>query len=233
MIERKIMRDNFFNYTISEFLRKELDDVAIKDIVFDKTPNNERITIFTSTPGLVIGKQGATIKKLTELVEKRYGFKNTQIKIAEVNDPYLSAKIVAKLIANNLAKFGSKRFKLIAFKSMVSVMDAGAMGVEIRISGKVPSSRAKSWLFSKGYLKKTGYVSDFLVDKAIESVTLKTGVLGIKVQIMLPNTKLPDKIEYIEEESEDKTVEEKAIKEKEDSVKAESKAVIEIEEDEE
>ncbi len=233
MIERKIMRDNFFNYTISEFLRKELDDVAIKDIVFDKTPNNERITILTSTPGLVIGKQGATIKKLTELVEKKYGFKNTQIKIAEVNEPYLSAKIVAKLIANNLAKFGSKRFKLIAFKSMVSVMDAGAMGVEIRISGKVPSSRAKSWLFSKGYLKKTGYVSDFLVDKAVESVTLKTGVLGIKVQIMLPNTNLPDKIEYVDEESEDKTVEEKAIEEKEESIKAEPEAVIEIEEGEE
>ena len=69
------------------------------------------------------------------------------------------------------------------------------------MSGKIPSSRAKSWRFAKGYLKKTGYVSDFLVDKAKESVTLKTGVVGIQVQIMLPDTKLPDNIDFIDPEA--------------------------------
>ena len=78
-------------------------------------------------------------------------------------------------------------------------MYAGAMGIEIRITGKIPSSRAKSWLFNKGYLKKTGYVSDFLVDHAKDHVTLKTGVVGIKVSIMKPNTPLPDKIQYSED----------------------------------
>ncbi len=225
MIERKIIQQKSFNYAMSEYLRKELNDVAIKSIEFEKTPSGERIIINTSTPGLVIGRQGSTIKKLTESLKEKFNLENPQIKIGEVKEPYLSASIVAKMIANDLARFGLKKFKLTTFKSIMGVMGAGAMGVEIRVTGKIPSSRAKSWLFNKGYLKKTGYVSDFLVDKAIESVTLKTGVVGIKVQIMLPDTPLPDKITYIEVPKEIKDVEEKVISEKEESIESESEAV--------
>lgn len=223
------MKDKFFNYSISEYLRKELNDVAVKEITMEKTPSGERITIHTPTPGLVIGRQGSTIKKLTSNVKKKYGFDNPQIKIAEVKNPYLSAKVVAKMIANDLARFGSKKFKLTAFKSLMNIMNSGAMGVELKITGKIPSSRSKSWLFNKGYLKKTGYVSDFLVDKAIESVTLKTGVVGIKVQIMLPNTPLPDKIEYVEVPKTSSDVEEAAVEEKKESVESESEAVKVVE----
>lgn len=229
MIERKIMKNKFFNYSVSEYLKKELNDVAVKEIVFEKLPSGERVTIHTSTPGLVIGRQGSTIKKLTQSLKEKFNLDNPQIKIAEVKNPYLSATIVAKMIANDLARFGSKKFKLTAFKSIMNIMNSGAMGVEIRITGKIPSSRAKSWLFTKGYLKKTGYVSDFLVDKCIESVTLKSGVVGIKVQIMLPDTPLPDKINYLEIPVVSSDVEEAAIEEKEDSIEAETPAVATIE----
>jgi small subunit ribosomal protein S3 len=198
MIERKIIEDKFLEYTVSEFVRKTLDDVPIQNIFVEKNPLGERITIQTSTPGLVIGREGSNIKKLTAVLKEKFSFENPQIKIAEVKDMFLSANIVAKRIANDLAKFGSQKFKLTGFRALSSVMYSGAMGVEIKISGKLPSSRAKSWRFAKGYLKKTGFVSDFLVDNAIESVTLKTGVVGINVSIMLPNTPLPDKIEYLE-----------------------------------
>jgi ribosomal protein S3 len=131
-------------------------------------------------------------------LKDKFKFENPQIKIGEVEDMFLSAAIVAKKIANDLSNFGSQKFKLTGFRSMSNILNAGASGVEIRITGKLPSSRAKSWRFAKGYIKKTGYVSDFLVDKAIEKVTLKTGVVGIKVSIMLPDTPLPDKIDYLE-----------------------------------
>jgi len=223
------MKNKFFNYSVSEYLRKELNDVAIKEILLEKTPTGERIIIHSPTPGLIIGRQGSTIKKLTTSIKEKFGFDNPQIKIDEVKDPYLSAPVVAKMIANDLARFGSKKFKLTAFKSMMNIMNSGAMGVELRITGKIPSSRSKSWLFHKGYLKKTGYVSDFLVDKAIESVTLKTGVVGIKVQIMLPNTPLPDKIEYVEVPTTISDVEKAAVEEKEESVASESEAVKVVE----
>lgn len=199
MIERKIMQEKFTEFKVSTFIREELPDLAIKKVEFEKTPLGERVTIYTSTPGLVIGREGSNIKKLTESLKKKFKFENPQIKIGEVTERYLSASIVAKNMANDLVNFGSQKFKLTGFKAMTNIMNAGAMGVEIRISGKIPSSRAKSWRFSKGYIKKTGYVSDYFVDHAIDSATLKTGVVGIKVSIMLPGTVLPDKIVYVED----------------------------------
>lgn len=219
MIEKKLMQDKLTQYKIAEFIQQQSPEVAIKSIKVEKNPVGERITINTSTPGLVIGRQGSNIKKLTEELKVKFNFENPQIKIGEVKEAYLSAPIVAKMIANDLTKFGSQKFKLSGFKSLTRIMDSGAMGCEIKISGKLPSSRAKSWRFHKGYLKKTGYVSDFLVDKGQESVTLKIGVVGIKVQIMLPGTPLPDKIVYVSEETVAPTVEE----EKAEVVEAEAK----------
>ncbi len=196
MIERKIVDTKFKEFSIDKFVRKKLKDVTVKNVTYEKNPLGERITIYTSTPGLVIGREGSNIKKLTQDLKQNFNFENPQVKIGEIREPFLSAAIVAKKIANDLSNFGSQKFKLTGFKSMAGIMSAGAMGCEIRLSGKLPSARAKSWRFSKGYLKKTGYVSDFVIDKAIETVTLKTGVVGIKVQIMLPDSPLPDRIVY-------------------------------------
>lgn len=198
MIERKIIEDKFLEYKVKDFIKSHLVDVPIKDITLEKNPIGERIMVFTSAPGLVIGREGSNIKKLTQTLRDEFKFENPQIKIGEVESIFLSASIVAKRIANDLSNFGQQKFKLTAFRNLQNVMNSGAMGVEIKISGKLPSARCKTWLFTKGYLKKTGFVSDFLVDSAIEKVTLKTGVVGIQVSIMLPNTPLPDKIEYLE-----------------------------------
>lgn len=208
MIERKIVGEKFKSFEIAEFIKKDLGDVPIKEINVVKTSVGERITIFTSTPGLVIGREGSNIKRLTNVVKERFNLENPVIKIGEVKNPYLSAAIVAKIIANDLARFGSQKFKLSGFKAITAIMESGAMGVEIRITGKLPSARSKSWRFNKGYIKKTGYVSDFVIDKAEEKVTLKTGVVGIKVQIMLPDTPLPDKIVYVSMEKPQKSPEE-------------------------
>ena len=225
MIERKIMGDKFLEFNVSSFIRQELRDVAIKDISLERNPLGERVTIQTSTPGLIIGREGSNIKKLTQVLKERFNFENPQIKIGEVKEPFLSAAIVARMIANDLSNFGSQKFKLTGFKAMTNIMNSGAMGCEIRISGKLPSARAKSWRFSKGYIKKTGYVSDFLVDNAIDKVTLKTGVVGIKVSIMLPDTPLPDKIVYHEiksvEVSEDLSIKEKSSQIETEEVKDE------------
>lgn len=221
MIERKIIQSKLIEHKITEFVKSQSKDLAVKAVSFEKNPVGERITIYTSTPGLVIGREGSNIKKLTIALKKEFNFENPQIKIGEVKEAYLSAPIVAKMIANDLARFGSQKFKLSGFKSLTRIMDCGAMGCEIKISGKLPSSRAKSWRFHKGYLKKTGYVSDFLVDKGVESVTLKTGVVGIKVQIMLPGTPLPDKIVFNTEAAAPATAEEEKVAIVEEEAKVE------------
>jgi small subunit ribosomal protein S3 len=80
---------------------------------------------------------------------------------------------------------------------MREVMNAGALGIEIVVAGKVPSSRAKSWRFYQGYLKKCGDIS-LSVRKSDKQARLKTGVVGVKVSIMPPDIKLPDDIKLVD-----------------------------------
>jgi small subunit ribosomal protein S3 len=167
-----------------------------------KTPLGEKIVIYASRPGLIVGRKGQNIKDLTKTLKKRFGLENPQIEISEVEDINLDANIVAERITDSLERFGSQKFKGIGHKTMESVMQAGALGIEILVSGKIPSSRAKSWRFYSGYLKKCGDISIVGVDKAHAQAKLKTGVVGIKVSIMPPGTILPDKVELIEEKEE-------------------------------
>ena len=73
------------------------------------------------------------------------------------------------------------------------IIDAKALGVEIRLSGKLPGARAKSWRFSQGYLKRTGE-SASVVDKSQSRAETKPGTVGVKVGILAPDAKFKDKV---------------------------------------
>ena len=78
-------------------------------------------------------------------------------------------------------------------------MNSGARGVEIIISGKIPGSRAKSWRFLQGYLKKSGDIAISGVRHAQVSALLKSGIIGVKVAIMPPDIEMPDHVEVLKE----------------------------------
>jgi small subunit ribosomal protein S3 len=167
-----------------------------------RTPLGEKIIIFASRPGLIVGRKGHNINRLTNELKSKFNLENPQIEINEVEDINLDAKIVAERIANSLEKFGTAKFKGIGHKTMKDVIDSGALGIEIIISGKIPSARAKSWRFYQGYLKRCGDIAIDDVKKAYARAQLKTGTIGVQVRIMTPDIKLPDKIEIIEEKQE-------------------------------
>ncbi|MCP3681139.1 MAG: 30S ribosomal protein S3 [bacterium] len=201
MIEREFVSQKMKEYKIQEFISENLRNVGHSHTKLQRTPLGEKIIIHASRPGLVVGRKGENISKLTRTLKKRFELENPQIEISEVEDINLNAQIVAERIASSLERFGSKRFKGAMHKAMEDVMHAGALGVEILLSGKVPSSRARSWRVYSGYLKKCGDVS-LGVHKAIVYAKLKSGVIGIKVSIMPPDIKLPDKMELLEEKVE-------------------------------
>ena len=93
--------------------------------------------------------------------------------MSEVEQVNLDANIVAERIASTLERFGAGRFKGIGHKVMEDVMNAGALGIEVLISGKVPSTRAKRWRFYTGYLKKCGDTAISGVKKSIVYAKLK------------------------------------------------------------
>jgi ribosomal protein S3 len=124
---------------------------------------------------------------------------NPQIELLEEESPMSDASIVAEGIANSLERFGTARFKGIGHKAITDIMSSGARGVEVLISGKVPSSRAKKWRFYMGYLKKSGDIAVSGVDTAYSSAKLKTGIVGVQVRIMPSSTKMPDEVIFIDQ----------------------------------
>lgn len=194
MIERKFIKETIKEFEVQEFIKKTFEKVGLSDVKLQRTPLGEKIVIYTSRPGLVVGKKGENIKKITPILKKKFEFENPQIEIAEVQNPMLDAKVVAEQIASGLERYGIKKFKAIGHKTIQDVLKAGALGIEIIMSGKVPSQRAKSWRFYSGYLKKCGDIADSKVSKSINTAQLKSGIIGIQVRIMPADTGLLDKI---------------------------------------
>ncbi len=198
MIERNVIKENKKEFQIEEYIGSTLKNVGLSKVKLQKTPLGDKIIIYTSRPGLVVGRKGENITKLNRELKEKFQLENPQIEIAEVDTPDLDARIMAERIAATLEKFGSRRFKAVMHKMMEAAMKSGALGVEILLSGKVPSQRAKTWRVFQGYLKKCGYIAQHDVRVAYAQALLKTGVVGIKVSIM-PNIKLPDNIAVLEE----------------------------------
>jgi small subunit ribosomal protein S3 len=199
MIERKFVAERFKEYQIQQYIDQTLKNVGHSSTKLVRTPLGEKIIIAASRPGLVVGKKGENIKKLTNTLKRKFNLENPQIEIAEVPEPNLDAQIVAERIASTLERFGIQKFKAIAHKTIQDVMNAGALGIEIRIAGKVPSARAKAWRFYNGYLKKCGNVALTQVKRAKTFATLRAGTIGVQVAIMPPDVQLPDDIEVLKE----------------------------------
>ena len=225
MIERKFVAQKIKEYQIQEYITNNLRNVGHSHTKMIKTPLGEKIVIYASRPGLIVGRKGQNIKELTKVLKERFGLENPQIEINEVEDINLNANIVAERITDSLERFGPQKFKAIGHRTMENVMQSGALGVEIIVSGKIPSSRAKSWRFYAGYLKKCGEISVSGVDKAHSQAKLKTGVVGVKVSIMPPWTVLPDKVEFVEEKEEKvEEIKEEKTKDAKDSKKSEKES---------
>ncbi len=218
MIERKFVNQNIKEFEIKEYIRNNLSRVGLSDVKLQRTPLGEKIVISTSRPGLVVGRSGTNITKLTQDLKHVFKLENPQIEIEEVVSIGLDPNIIAEMIANSLEKFGIARFKGIGHKAMADVMNAGAFGVEILIGGKVPSTRAKTWRFYQGYLKKCGDIAVSQIKVAYASAQLKSGTIGIKVSIMTPDTELPDRM-YLIKADEDVPVKIEEVKD--DAVKKE------------
>src|SRR3989344_5554315 len=199
MIERQFIAQKTKEYYIKRFILSKLQKVGLSSIKLKKIPLGEKIIIYTSRPSLIVGSKGANIRDLTKTLKTEFKLENPQIEINEVKDIYLDPQVVAEQIASSMERFGSARFKGIRHKIMENIINSGALGVEIHISGKIPGARAKTWRFYQGYLKKSGSIAVTGVRKAQATALLKTGIIGVKVAIMPPDLILPDHIKILTE----------------------------------
>ncbi|HOH04317.1 MAG TPA: 30S ribosomal protein S3 [Candidatus Pacearchaeota archaeon] len=202
MEEKQTVKFKKEEFAIKESVKKMLGKGKVSKVRIEYTPVGEKIIISTNKPGLIIGKGGEKLNEITEYLRKHFKFENLHLDVEEITEPEFDAQIVADEIALGLERFGPLKFKILAYRSLEKVMKAGALGCEIRLSGKLPSSRAKTWRFAQGYLKKTGDSSK-VVDRAQSRAETKPGTVGIKVSILSPRAVLKDKI-FIDEELKEK-----------------------------
>ncbi len=194
MIERSFISDNVKRFTVKEYILKMFPRAGISDVEIKRTPLGEKIVIYSSRPGLIVGRKGKNISKLTEELKDKFELENPEIEVQEVTNIYLDPRIVAENIASILEKYGPNSFKAAMHKALDRIMRAGARGAEVIISGKVPGARAKRWRVSRGYLKKCGEPALTQVKEAHLDAILKAGVVGVTVKILPPDEKLPDDI---------------------------------------
>ena len=231
MEERKFIQLKKEEYGIKEYIKRDLGKGKISRLDIEYTPVGEKIIVHTSKPGMVIGRKGEKIGELTRFLKTRFKLENPHIEIKEIEKPEFDAQLVADEIASALERMGNLKFKVISYRKLQEIMKAGALGCELRVSGKLPSERAKSWRFAEGYLKKSGEPRKE-VNRAEATGLTKTGIIGIKVAIMAPDAKIYDQIDITDkikkeingqEESEEKPKIEKTEKKKKVTKKATKK----------
>ncbi len=193
MEEKKFVQFKKDELEVREFVKRNLGKGKISNVKIDYTPIGEKIIVSTSKPGFVIGRRGEKISELTDVLKKKFKLENPHIDIQEIQNPDFDAQGIADEIALSLERLGSLKFKVVAYKMLDRIMKSGALGAELKLSGKLPSERAKAWRFATGYLKKVGDTAK-VVNSATSTAKTRAGVIGVKVKILAPDAYIHDRI---------------------------------------
>jgi small subunit ribosomal protein S3 len=190
-IHKYFVKENARRAEIDEYLSQELKRAGYSRVEMTKTPLGTRIVVYAAKPGLVIGRRGQSIRDLTQILEQRFGVENPQISVATIDAPELDPKVVASQIAMALQR--GIHFRRAAYWALQRTIEAGALGVEIAIRGKLTTDRARYEKYRAGYMPVVGEAISKILRTAVVDTQLKQGLFGISVKLMPPNVVFPDK----------------------------------------
>lgn len=185
--KRKFVKDGVFQAELNEFLKRQLAEDGYAGVEVRLNTVRTEIIIRATRTREVLGERGRRIRELTSLVQKRFGFPPDSVEL-------LAERVEARGLCA-MAQAESLRYKLLrglsarraCYGVLRNVMENGAKGCEVTISGKLRAQRAKTMKFKDGYMIATGDPVRQYIDEATRSVLMRQGVLGIKVKIMLPH----------------------------------------------
>lgn len=197
-IERKFVQDGLTKARINEYFTKQLERAGYGGMVINRTPMGTQITLFAEKPGMVIGKGGKTIHRLTSDMSYVYNVDNPQIDVQEIKVPELNAQMMANRLANALER--GWYFRKAGHNMLRRIMDSGALGCEIVLSGKFTGPRSKVSKMVEGYIKHAGKPAEELVDTGFATAVKKLGTIGCRVRIVQPGTELPGKFYMLKDE---------------------------------
>ncbi len=183
VVERKFIEDSLREVSIHDYFASRLSKAGYDGMQISRTPLGTRVTIHAERPGMIIGKGGKVIKNLTEDLKTYFRFENPQIDVQEIPKPELSARVMANRLAHAMER--GWHFRRAGFMILQQVMDAGALGCEVTITGKLTGPRSRRVKYVRGYVSHSGQPSE-AVRKGIATARRKEGALGIKVRILPP-----------------------------------------------
>ncbi|MFB6074658.1 MAG: 30S ribosomal protein S3 [Haloarculaceae archaeon] len=195
--EQQFIEDGLQRTQIDEFFADELGRAGYGGMEVAKTPMGTQIVLKAEKPGMVIGKGGKNIRKITSTLEERFDLDDPQIDVQEVDEPDLNARIVADRLANALER--GWYFRKAGHTTIDRIMEAGALGAEIVLSGKVTGARSRVEKFNRGYIKHNGEPAEEIVDEGIGTAVVQLGTIGVQVRIIPPDAELPDEFEIYED----------------------------------
>ena len=195
--ERKFIEDNVKRALLREYLKEQVKRAGYGGADIQRTPMGTRVTLITERPGLVIGRKGSSIKAITNAIEFDFGFDKPQVEVVEVENANLSAQIMAEKLASALER--GWHFRRAGHSTVRRIMDNGARGCQVIISGKLTGQRHRTEKFKEGHIKFCGEPKLQWMEEGYTPAKLKAGVIGVKVQIMHPKARLPDEVNILDE----------------------------------
>ena len=208
---KNVIKDNYNMMLLNDFLREEIKESGFSKVDISKTPTGTKIILHVTRPGIVIGRKGVGIKQLTEKIQTDFGYKNPQISVEEIMKPELSPSVMCNRMAAHIER--GTAFRRATMWTITQIMEAGAMGVQITISGKLRGDRSAFEKHTRGILPRAGNYAKNLVTEDIVHTKTPMGLIGIKIRIA-EKEKIVHEFEFNEKqnivsETDDKTDKEK------------------------
>jgi len=226
---KNVIKDNYNAMLINDFLREKIKDAGFSNVEISKTPTGTRVVLHVTRPGIVIGRKGTGIKDLTDILEKQFGLKNPQIAVEEILKPELSPNVMCNRMASHLER--GTAFRRATMWTMQQIMDNGAMGTQITISGKLRGDRSAFEKHSAGILPRAGHHADVVVSEDIVHVETAMGLIGIRIRIARKEKLVPEfELKGKTQEQKDEEAKKKLENDLAEKAKTESE-LIELEEE--
>ena len=187
---KNVIKDNYNMMLLKDYLRAKIKDAGFSNAEVSKTPTGTRIVLHVTRPGIVIGRKGTGIKELTEKLESDFGMKNPQIAVEEITKPELSPEVMCNRMASHLER--GTAFRRATMWTIQQIMEGGAMGVEITISGKLRGDRSAFEKHSQGILPRAGHHANVIVSEDIAHVGTPMGLIGVRIRIAQKEKLIPE-----------------------------------------
>ncbi len=195
-VERKFVKNGLDRAQMAEYFSKQLERAGYGGMNINRTPMGTQITIIAEKPGMIIGKGGRTIHKLTHDLETVFHVDNPQIDVQEVKVPELNAQMMASRLAGAIER--GLYFRKAGHNMLRRIMEAGALGCEIDIAGKLTGPRKRTEKFVGGNMLHAGNPAMEIVDRGFAIAIKKLGVIGCRVRIVPPTVKLPGRFKTVQ-----------------------------------